>query len=51
MAAAARGGELSFALKLYRSDPGRVVQVDPIKLKLKPPETKRSKLKCDAFNF
>jgi len=37
--------------------PGRAVQVNPMKSKLKPPGTKRSKLKCDiplstyAFNF
>jgi len=38
-------------------DPGRAVQVDPMKPKLKPPGTKRLKLKCDillstlAFKF
>jgi len=40
-----------------RDDPGRPVQVDPIKPAVKPPGTKRSKLKCDillsiyAFEF
>jgi hypothetical protein len=38
-------------------DQGEAVQVDPFKLKLKPPGAKRLKLKCDtllstsAFNF
>ena len=40
-----------------RTTPGKAVHVDPIKPMLKPPETKRLKLKCDillstfAFNF
>jgi hypothetical protein len=48
---------LAVRTALVAGSPGRAVQVDPMKPKLKPPGTKRSKLKCDmllstsAFNF
>jgi hypothetical protein len=49
LAAGSHGGDQRAGVLARGPAPGRPVQVDPIKPKLKPPGTKRLKLNCDIL--